>query len=112
MRLFNHIVQAFKGSRATDDTTEYVPHASYDWRGPLLLEAARKHGKPFKCAGDDLPREIILGGKELVVVGADMYAMQGSAQPNCGPSKRVQSVLARLSGSEIIGSRSTAALQE
>src|SRR5205085_9997196 len=67
MKLFKQIVQVFKGSRSNPETaSEYVPCHSCDWREPLLIEAARKHGKPFKCAGDDLPREVILGGRDLV----------------------------------------------
>ena len=105
MKILNHIVQAFKGSRSNPQSaTEYVPCETVDWREPLLIEAARKHGKPFKCAGDELPREIILGGKELIVVGAETRMMHGSAQATVA-RKRVRSVLERLSDPSILGQR-------
>jgi len=81
MKLLSHLVQAFKGTRSTpaEEPAEYQGYNTADWREPLLMEAARKHGKPFKCASDELPREIMLGGKRLVIVGADSRVMQGSA---------------------------------
>jgi hypothetical protein len=103
MKLFNHIVQALKGStRQADD--DYVPGNTYDWREPLLLEAARKHGKPFKCAGGELPREVMLGGKDLVVVDVEIRALHGSAQltHSLTQRKRGESALARLAGSGVL----------
>jgi len=32
-----------------------------DWRKRRLIEAAERHGKPFKCAGADLPHELLNG---------------------------------------------------
>jgi hypothetical protein len=30
-----------------------------DWRKARIVEAAQKHGKPFKCAGADVPHEVL-----------------------------------------------------
>ena len=103
MKILSHIMQAFKGSRSRRDSSgRDAPYDTVDWREPLLIAAARKHGKPFKCAGDELPREIILGGKELVVVGDDTRTMHGSAQSTAVQHRRAQSVLARLSDSSVL----------
>ena len=47
---------------------------SDDWRKEQLAAAAKKYGRPFKCAGDDLPREVLIGGRYIVTVepGADV----------------------------------------
>jgi hypothetical protein len=102
MKLFSHIVQAFKGSKSKNDS-DYVPGATFDWREPLLVEAARKHGKPFKCAGGELPREIMLGGRDLVVIDFEKR-MHGSVYPTetTVQRKRGQSALARLAGSDVL----------
>jgi hypothetical protein len=54
-----------------DETPHMLDHvplgASGDWRKARLAEAAQKHGKPFKCAGQDLPREVIVCSKGVVV---------------------------------------------
>ena len=103
MKLFNHIVQAFKGSKSETDS-EYVPDTRFDWREPLLVEAARKHGKPFKCAGGELPREIMLGGKDLVVIDCENRILHGSVHPTATSAhrKRGESALARLAGSGVL----------
>jgi hypothetical protein len=49
-------------------TIDHVPFAGTpDWRKQRLAEAAQRHGKPFKCAGDDMPREILIDHKVFVV---------------------------------------------
>ncbi|MDB5924089.1 MAG: hypothetical protein JWN13_3025 [Betaproteobacteria bacterium] len=103
MKLFNHIVQTLTGSTPHADD-DYVPGNTYDWREPLLVEAARKHGKPFKCAGGELPREVMLRGKDLVVVDVETRALHGSAQLTHSfvQSKRGESALARLAGSGVL----------
>ena len=102
MKILSHLVHAFKGTRS-EDSNDYVPYETFDWREPLLVEAARKYGKPFKCAAHELPREVMLGGKDVVVVGVQSHPMQGSAGAAVVQSKRAQSVLARLSDSSILG---------
>jgi hypothetical protein len=97
MKILTRIVQVFKASRSsTEELDEYVPYSTYDWRVPLLIEAARKHGKAFKCAGDEMPREIMLRGKELVEVDVETHTLRGSAQPTEAQRKRAESALARL----------------
>jgi len=109
MKILTRMVQVFKASRSNpEDSDEYVPYETYDWREPLLLEAARKHGKAFKCAGDELPREIMVRGKELIAVGVEAHTMHGSAQPAAGQSKRARSALARLSDFAVLGLHSKA----
>jgi hypothetical protein len=38
-----------------------VSQTDNDWRKRRLVEAAERHGKPFKCAGADLPHELLNG---------------------------------------------------
>ncbi|MGZ8203083.1 MAG: hypothetical protein ACXW2I_11205 [Burkholderiales bacterium] len=40
--------------------------ATVDWRKRKLAEAAQKYGRPFKCAGDDMPHEVVLRGRVIV----------------------------------------------
>src|SRR4051812_37926865 len=42
--------------------------AGTDWRKERLAAAASKYGRPFKCAGEDMLREVFIGGRELVTV--------------------------------------------
>ena len=37
-----------------------------DWRKRKLAEAAQKYGRPFKCAGDDMPHEVVMRGRIVV----------------------------------------------
>ena len=101
VRILNHILRALHGSgtRAEDDAVYYYE----DWRRPLLAEAARKHGKPFKCAGDELPREVILGGKDLVVVDFDPCDVSGSPRNIrlVGESKFQEAAIERLGGTSL-----------
>lgn len=104
MNILDRIVRALRGARPdAESSNDHLPYERFDWREPLLVEAARKYGKPFKCAADELPREVILGGKDVVVVGIQCHGMQGSARPSVARIKRAQSVLARLSDSSILG---------
>jgi hypothetical protein len=43
--------------------------ACRDWRKERLAAAASRYGRPFKCANEDLPREVLVGGRELITVG-------------------------------------------
>jgi hypothetical protein len=50
----------------SEHTLEHVPiSASADWRRDLLAQAALKHGKPFKCAAETMPREVVICRKEV-----------------------------------------------
>jgi hypothetical protein len=42
---------------------------SGDWRKLKLEEAAQKYGRPFKCAGDDMPHETML--RDRIVMTPD-----------------------------------------
>jgi hypothetical protein len=74
VNIFRRVAQILKVNGQLPDVsgaTHKVPgHASDDWRAERLAEAAQKYGKPFKCASDDMPREVIVGGKHLVAVGS------------------------------------------
>jgi hypothetical protein len=52
-------------------TLDYVPvEVTDDWRTARLAQAAKRHGKPFKCASDALPREVLIGGTHRVAVAS------------------------------------------
>jgi hypothetical protein len=40
---------------------------SGDWRKRKLEEAAQKYGKPFKCAAEDMPHEIVLRDRIVMI---------------------------------------------
>jgi hypothetical protein len=64
------LFQALKRSSSNDDERHNLDHvplpASHDWRKQRLAEAAQRHGKPFKCAADGMPREIMVGRNAIV----------------------------------------------
>ena len=45
----------------------YVPPPSTDWRARKLAQAAQKYGRPFKCAGGDMPRQIVQRDRVVIV---------------------------------------------
>jgi hypothetical protein len=51
--------------------------ATGDWRKRKLEEAAQKYGRPFKCAGDDMPHEVVMRGR---IVVHDDRKLQGSTE--------------------------------
>ena len=52
----------------SSDVLDHVPvNGADDWRKQRLSEAAQKHGKPFKCAAPDMPREVLVGGKQVAL---------------------------------------------
>ena len=72
MNIFRRVAQILQvNSRLHDAPIASGPRPARtpdDWRQERLAEAALKYGKPFKCASDDMPREVIVGGKHLVAV--------------------------------------------
>jgi hypothetical protein len=61
--------------------------AGTDWRKQRLELAARKYGRPFKCAGEDLLREVFVGGGELVTVGGgEKPGSAKSVEPRPAPT--------------------------
>jgi hypothetical protein len=70
MNILRRIARAFTRRSEPHDTPPVIDYvertgASGDWRKRKLAEAAQKYGRPFKCAGDDMPREIVLRGRVL-----------------------------------------------
>jgi hypothetical protein len=57
--------------------------ARTDWRKARLAAAATRYGRPFKCAGEDMLREVLIGGRELVTVsgGKKPASIKGTARP-------------------------------
>jgi hypothetical protein len=45
----------------------YVPPPATDWRTRKLAEAAQKYGRPFKCAGGDMPRQVVQRDRVIIV---------------------------------------------
>jgi hypothetical protein len=72
VNIFRRVAQILKNGQLLDvpATTHKPGRAADDWRAERLAQAAQKYGKPFKCASDDMPREVIVGGKHLVAVGS------------------------------------------
>jgi hypothetical protein len=72
MNIFRRVAQMLQVTRTLHDASDAGKRTpvrkSDDWRQARLAEAAQKYGKPFKCASDDMPREVIVGGKHLVAV--------------------------------------------
>lgn len=72
MNIFRRVAQILQVTRTLHDAPDAGKRTpvrkSDDWRQARLAEAAQKYGKPFKCASDDMPREVIVGGKHLVAV--------------------------------------------
>ena len=64
--ILKRLFQTLRGSSRYDDerhTLDHVPFkSSNDWRTQRLAEAALRHGKPFKCAGVNMPREVLTRG--------------------------------------------------
>ena len=65
MNILQRIVRTLRGAEHYDVTPIEIgalplDQSSGDWRALKLTEAAQKYGKPFKCAGEHMPREILL----------------------------------------------------
>lgn len=48
-----------------------------DWRERAVQKAAIRYGKPFKCAADGVPREVLLGDRTSRVI--ELRSTQGMA---------------------------------
>ena len=82
MNIVRAIGRAFgfgRKSRETPPVIDHVrmPEASEDWRKRKLAEAAQKYGRPFKCAGDDMPHEVVMRGR---IVISDDAKFQGRSE--------------------------------
>ena len=58
----------FRGTREGPPVIDHVSmtEPAGDWRKRKLAEAAQKYGRPFKCAGDDMPHEVVMRGRIVV----------------------------------------------
>ena len=70
MSIFGRLARVFKRRGAPHEPAPVLDDlrgtgASGDWRKRKLAEAAEKYGRPFKCAGDDLPHEVVLPGRGI-----------------------------------------------
>ena len=75
MRFLNALKRALLGDSAEPVVLDHadiaIRDSALDWRDAKLQEAAARYGKPFKCCAPSVPREVLVGGKELVTVAAD-----------------------------------------
>jgi hypothetical protein len=74
MNILRRIARTFRGESDPHHTAAVIDDlrdtgGSGDWRKRKLEEAAQKYGRPFKCAGDDMPRETML--RDRIVTTAD-----------------------------------------
>lgn len=75
MDLFRALCGSTRNSWKSREIAVDVLHAlekpaGTDWRKERLAAAASKYGRPFKCAGEDMLREVFVGGRKLVTVSA------------------------------------------
>jgi hypothetical protein len=77
MNIVRAIARAFR-FRRKGDTPPVIDHVRMmevevtgDWRKRKLEEAAQKYGRPFKCAGDDMPHEVVMRGRIVVHDGPE-----------------------------------------
>ena len=75
MGLFRRIAGLFGGRKrriveAPLIDNVYVPPPTTDWRTRKLAQAAQKYGRPFKCAGGDMPRQVVQRDR-IIIVDAD-----------------------------------------
>lgn len=74
MNIFRSIARAL--NNRTHDVAAQMDEGvrakpSDDWRKKKLAEAAKKYGRPFRCAGEEMPRLVMLRGKVVTVGGGD-----------------------------------------
>jgi hypothetical protein len=74
MNIFDRISKRLRlsmNSKRDADVLDHVRiHVADDWRAARLAEAAQRHGKPFKCASDALPREVLMGRTSQIAVAS------------------------------------------
>lgn len=63
---------------------------SGDWREERLKEAQQRHGRPFKCAGAELPREILVRPRPAgeLSLGGVAQAVEDTPAPPAKPRPR------------------------
>jgi hypothetical protein len=80
MNIVRAIARVLRRRSTAGDTPPVIDHVHMtepagDWRKHKLAEAAQKYGRPFKCAGDDMPHEVVMRGR---IVVHDDRKLQGS----------------------------------
>ena len=81
MNIVRVIARAFRLRGRAGDSPPVIDHVRMtepagDWRKRKLEEAALKYGRPFKCAGDDMPHEVVMRGR---IVVHDERKLQGQS---------------------------------
>jgi hypothetical protein len=71
MNIVRVIARAFRFRDKAREGPPVIDHVRMtepagDWRKRKLAEAAQKYGRPFKCAGDDMPHEVVMRGRIVV----------------------------------------------
>jgi hypothetical protein len=72
MGIFRRILTVLKLRKRRDldvpviDSVYVLPPAT-DWRKRKLAEAAQKYGRPFKCAGGEMPRQVVVRDRVVIV---------------------------------------------
>lgn len=68
MSLLTNIKRAFVGDPGEPAVLDHMPvTGGADWREAKLAEAARRHGKAWKCGPDSLPHEVMVVPQFYVV---------------------------------------------
>jgi hypothetical protein len=75
MGIFDRLTRSFRTPRGAKTTHSAASQQGGDWRRHKLLEAAKRHGRPFKCAAENMPREVVLRG--YIVQVSDGHAADG-----------------------------------
>ena len=70
MSLWRTIKDAWRGTSPSDAGLELAPEplveGKKDWRKKKLRAASAKYGRAFKCAGKNLPHEVLKRGEPPV----------------------------------------------
>ena len=71
MNIVRAITRVLRRRSTAGDTPPVIDHVrmtepAEDWRKLKLAEAAQKYGRPFKCAGADMPHEVVMRGRIVV----------------------------------------------
>jgi hypothetical protein len=101
MSIFERISRVFTETPSAPQAKErslelLAASETVDWRKEQLAAAAKKYGRPFKCAADDMPREVFVGGRYVVAVDAgsevpgrgDTASRSGSRPPRRRRTRR------------------------
>ena len=103
MKLFRSLCGSVGNSSNSGDKALYPLEkpACPDWRKERLAAAASRYGRPFKCANEDMLREVLVGGRELVTVsgGEKPVSRKTTDAPAARRGVRGQARLTLMQGS-------------